>query len=67
MNRAEFEKKCAAEGYGEIVDRDDIVKAYEYVKGEYIELEQEEIDDQDKGPGFSRAGNEVENANLYET
>jgi quercetin dioxygenase-like cupin family protein len=21
MNRAEFEKKCAAEGYGEIVDR----------------------------------------------
>src|SRR3984957_6967775 len=30
---------------GKVIERDDIVKAYEYVKGEYITLEQDEIDD----------------------
>src|SRR3984957_5633688 len=30
---------------GKSVDRDDIIKGYEYEKGEYVTLEQEEIDD----------------------
>src|SRR5262249_28740743 len=30
---------------GKFIDRDDIVKGYEYEKGEYVTLEQEEIDD----------------------
>ena len=30
---------------GDVIDRDDIIKAYEYVKGEYVTLEPEEIED----------------------
>jgi len=30
---------------GKVIDRDDIVKAYEYVKGEYITLKPEEMED----------------------